>query len=69
MISSLIPGERSEVSVLEENKALREQLSQSQMDRDQLLAKQAILTDRVGVTGQGQVVENYLKISLHCTNH
>ncbi|KAF7659374.1 hypothetical protein LDENG_00298720 [Lucifuga dentata] len=60
-------GESSEVSVLEESRALRERLSQSQMDRDQLLVKQTNLTDRVGVTrgsqalsGQSQAVGNYI---------
>ncbi|KAI9542516.1 hypothetical protein NQZ68_019198 [Dissostichus eleginoides] len=40
-------GESSEVSGLEESRALREQLSSSQMDRDQPRVKQASLTDRV----------------------
>ncbi|XP_032382850.1 rootletin [Etheostoma spectabile] len=40
-------GERSEVSELEESKVLREQFSPSQMNRDQLLVKQASLTDRL----------------------
>lgn len=67
MICFLIPAESSEVSELEESRALREQLSPSQMDRDQPLVRQASLTDRVGVTqgsntfsGQGQAVEHYL---------
>lgn len=62
-----IPGESAEVSELEESRALREQLSLSQMDRDQPLVKQASLTDRVGVTqgsntfsDQCQPVEHYL---------
>ncbi|XP_034091518.1 rootletin isoform X3 [Gymnodraco acuticeps] len=40
-------GESSEVSGLEESRALREQLSSSQMDRDQPRVKQASLTDRL----------------------
>ncbi|XP_034736357.1 rootletin [Etheostoma cragini] len=39
-------GERSEVSELEESKALREQFFPSQMDRDQPLVKQATNEDR-----------------------
>ncbi|KAK5930141.1 hypothetical protein CgunFtcFv8_026404 [Champsocephalus gunnari] len=39
-------GESSEVSGLEGSRALREQLSSSQMDRDQPRVKQASLTDR-----------------------
>ena len=50
MTCFLIPGESSEVSEPEESKAMREQLSPSQTDRDELLVKQAGLTDRVGVT-------------------
>lgn len=66
---SLIPGDSSEVSMLEESRVLREQLSPSQMDRDQPLLKQASLTDRVGVpqgsntfSGHGQAVEHYLHL-------
>lgn len=50
MICFLIPGESSEVSEPEESRASREQLSPSQTDRDELLVKQAGLTDGVGVT-------------------
>lgn len=38
----------AEASVQEENRALRDLLSQTRADRDQLLVKQASLTDRVG---------------------
>lgn len=67
MICFLIPVESSQVSELEESRALREQLSPGQMDRDQPLVKHVSLADRVGVTqgsntfsGQGQPVERYL---------
>ncbi|KAK3557445.1 hypothetical protein QTP70_026623 [Hemibagrus guttatus] len=36
-----------EVSVLEENRHLKDLLSQARMDRDQLLSKQAVLTNRL----------------------
>lgn len=38
----------AEISVQEENRALKDLLSQTRADRDQLLVKQAALTDRVG---------------------
>lgn len=75
MICFRIPGESSEVSELEESRALREQLSPSHMDRNQPRVKQASLTERVGVTqgghtfsGQGQAVEQYLHLSICDTN-
>lgn len=67
MMCFLIPAESPQVSELEESRALREQLSPGQMDRDQLLVKCVSLADRVGVTqgsntfsGQGQFMERYV---------
>lgn len=59
MICFLDPGESSEVSGLEESRALREQLSSSQMDRDQPRVKQASLTDRVRVTKGSHAVSGH----------
>lgn len=46
----LISGDSSEANEVKESTALQEQLSPREMDCDQPLVKQAILTEKVSVT-------------------
>ena len=68
MMCFLISGESREVSKLEERRALREQLSPRQIDRDQPPGKHASLTDRVGVTQGSSTLRSGCGAFVHVFN-
>jgi len=65
----LLPGESSEVSEVEESRALREHPSPSQMDRDQSLVKHTSLTERVRATRGSNALSNQRANDIPCVSN